>query len=83
MEIKIVGIENQDYKMDNGYAFKGKKLHCIDEDTERPSLNGNVVTTIKIDDNSSLATVPVEVGNHYTAFFNQKGALAYLTPLDK
>ena len=32
MLMKIVGVQEQDYKMDNGYSFKGKKIHAIDLD---------------------------------------------------
>ncbi len=79
MTIKVVGIENQDYKLDNGYAFKGKKIHCVDLDSEKKGLVGNLTTVFKIADDSPLAVIPIEIGGEYTVFFNQKGALDYIT----
>lgn len=79
MVVKIVGIQNQDYKLDNGYAFKGKKLHVIDCESVPNGLEGNLVTTLKIADDSPMANVPVEIGKRYTVYFNQKGGLDYIT----
>lgn len=80
MKIKVVGIENQDYKMDNGYEFKGRKLHCLDLETERQGLIGNKITNIKIADNSPLANEPLEVGKDYIVYFTQKGSLDFIRP---
>lgn len=82
MKIKVVGIESQDYKLDNGYAFKGKKIHCIDLESEKHGLTGNLTTVIKISDDSPLSKVPVDVGCEATVFFNQKGALDYISILN-
>jgi len=78
MKVKIVGIENQDYKLDSGYSFKGKKIHCIDLESQKNGLSGNLTTVFKIADDSPLAVVPIVIGAEYTCFFNQKGALDYL-----
>ena len=78
MVVKIVGIQSQDYKLDNGYSFKGKKLHCIDCETKPNGLTGNTVTTLKIADDSPMASLPIEVGKMYTTYFNQKGGLDYI-----
>lgn len=78
MKIKIVGIQKQDYKLDNGYSFKGLKLHCIDCDTKPEGLIGDVVTNIKISDDSRLSSVPVAVGETYVVYFNQKGGLDFI-----
>lgn len=80
MRFQIVGIELQDYTMDNGYSFKGKKLHCIDCDTEKPSLNGQMVTTLKISDDNPMANTVLTVGKDYTVYFDQKGKLVFIKP---
>lgn len=80
MKVRIVGVQNQDYKMDNGYEFKGRKLHCVDVDTERNDLTGNLTLTMKIPDDSHLGAIPIEVGGEYTVYFNQKGGVDYLVP---
>lgn len=79
MKIKVVGIESQDYKLDNGYAFKGKKIHCVELDSVKKGLVGNLTTVFKVADDSPLASTPIEIGNEYTVFFNQKGALDYIS----
>ena len=58
MIAKIVGIQTQDYKLDNGYAFKGIKVHAIDTMTMNSGLEGK----------------------EYTVYFNQKGAVDFITP---
>lgn len=83
MKIKVVGIQNQNYRMDNGYSFKGRKLHCVDIDSERSDLDGNLTLTIKVADDSPLGSIPIEVGKEYTCYFNQKGALDYLSSVVK
>ena len=75
MKIKLLGIENQDYKLDNGFAFKGKKLHALDIDTQLPGQIGNQVLNIKIPDDSPSSSVPLEVGQTYTVYFTPKGKL--------
>lgn len=84
MKMKIVGIQVMDFKLDNGYEFKGKKLHCIDLDSKPNGLleGGSIVTSFNISDDSELATIPVAVGKTYTTFFDQKGKLAYLVPVE-
>lgn len=78
MKVKIVGIQAQDYKLDSGYSFKGKKIHCIDLESKPDGLTGELVTNFKIADESPLSSIPLAVGHIYTAYFNQKGALDYL-----
>lgn len=34
MKIRIVGVVPQDYTLDNGYSFKGQKVHCVDLETQ-------------------------------------------------
>ena len=75
--MQLVGVQKQDYKLDNGYAFKGNKLHCVDLDSKTDGLQGNIVTTFKIADGSELAQIPLKIGAEYTVFFDQKGNLAY------
>lgn len=78
MKVKVVGIQTQDYKLDNGYEFKGRKLHCIDMDSERKDLQGNLTLTMKIPSDTPLGVLPIEVGEEYTVYFNQKGGVDYL-----
>lgn len=80
MKVRVVGIQSQKYKLDNGYEFEGRKLHCIDVDSERSDLEGNLVMNMKIPSNSPLGQFPIEVGGEYVCYFNQKGALDYLAP---
>lgn len=79
MLIKIVGIQSQDYKLDNGYAFTGNKIHAVDMDSVPNGLDGHIVTTFKIAATSPLAAIPLKVGGEYTVYFNQKGALDFIT----
>ena len=81
MKIKVIGIEQQDYKLDNGYQFKGKKVHFKDMETQKTGLTGNLTGTLKIPDDSPLAVIPIEIDHEYTCFFNQKGALDYLATI--
>ena len=78
MLVQIVGIQSQDYKMDNGYSFKGNKIHAIDLDSQPDGLNGHLTTTMKISLESPLANVPLAVGKKYTVYFNQKGGVDFI-----
>lgn len=78
MKIKIVGVQEQDYKLDNGYAFKGRKIHAIDLDSSPAGLTGNVVINLKIPADSPFATLPLVVGSTYVCYFTQKGALDFI-----
>ena len=75
MLMKVVGVQEQDYKMDNGYSFKGRKIHAVDLETKSNGLVGNVVTTFKIPSDSALSNVRIEIGSVYKCYFTQKGAL--------
>lgn len=75
MLMKIVGVQEQDYKLDNGYTFKGKKIHAIDLDTKIQDQMGNVVTTFKISAESPLYNRPIYIDSVYKCYFTQKGAL--------
>lgn len=78
MLLKIVGFQEQDYKMDNGYSFKGKKIHAIDLDTKNHGQTGHIVTTFKVSADSPLYTRPISIDSVYKCFFTQKGALDYM-----
>ena len=78
MLVQIVGIQSQDYKMDNGYSFKGNKIHAIDLDSKPDGLSGHLTTTMKIALDSPMANVPLAVGQKYTVYFNQKGGVDYI-----
>ena len=73
MLIKVVGIQSQDFTLDNGYHFSGKKYHAIDMETSVPGQDGNQVMTFKIPSDHKLAAVPVEVGKTYHMYCDQKG----------
>ncbi len=80
MKIKIVGIEDQNYKLDNGYSFDGLKLHCLDVETKKDKLIGNVTTTIRVPRDFPQAT-SLMVGMECSVYFNQKGQLDFLQPV--
>lgn len=83
MKVRVVGVQKQEYKLDNGYEFKGRKLHCIDLDSNRSDLDGCLVMNVKIANESPLSSVPISVGSEYVCYFNQKGALDYIAPAGK
>lgn len=84
MTIRLVGIQKQDYKLESGYEFHGKKLHGIDLSTMPEGQTGNqVINSLKIPDGSALSQIPLEVGKVYTVYFNQKGQLDSIFPQDK
>lgn len=80
MKIKVVGIQVQDYKLDNGYTFKGRKLHAIDLSSETTGQVGNQVMNLKIADDCPLASVPIEIGNEYNVYFGPNGKLDEIFP---
>lgn len=82
MLIKIVGIEHQDYKLDNGYSFKGIKLHAEDMSTLKEKLEGNLTTTIKIAEDSPHFSRDFRVGTYHRCYFTQKGTLDCITEVD-
>lgn len=73
MTVKIVGIQNQDFTLDNGYTFKGRKVHAIDLETTTSGQEGNQVMTFKIPDDHKLAGTPLTVGKEYIMYCDQKG----------
>lgn len=77
MKVTLIGIEKQDYILDNGYSFKGFKLHCADLETIKDGLVGNQICNLKIPDGSPFDKVPLEIGTNYIVYFNQKGRLDY------
>lgn len=81
MKIKLIGIQEQEYTLDNGYYFNGKKLHVIDLDSAPEGQIGNQVTNFKISNDSQLASIPLECGATYEVYFNNKGKLDALIPL--
>ena len=82
MIIKVIGIQEQDYKLENGYAFKGKKIHAADMSTKGEGLSGHLVLNMKISADDILGKLPIEVGKMYTVYFDQKGRLDYLADYD-
>lgn len=78
MTIKIVGIENQNFKFDDGKTYTGKKLHCVCVDEHKDGLIGCTVSVIKISGASEFYNVPLDLDKLYVCFFDLKGKLAYL-----
>ena len=78
MKVRIVGIQSQDYKLDNGYEFKGNKIHALDLESQPDGLSGNLTMTMKIPAVSPLAAVPLVVGKEYNVYFNQKGNVDFI-----
>lgn len=78
MKVKILGLQNQDYKLDNGFEFKGVKIHALDLDSAPAGLTGNLTTTFRLASDSPLNSVPLIVGDEYNVFFSQKGALDFI-----
>lgn len=82
MKIKIVGIQDQSYKLDNGYSFDGFKIHAIDQETSNDRLTGNLVMNLRLDRSSPFAS-DLEIGGEYSVYFNQKGAVDFFQRVDK
>lgn len=80
MQVKIVGIQTQDYTLDSGYSFKGEKIHAIDLETVANGQVGQQVTTFKIPSTKVIPCV-LEVGKEYVVYFTQKGAVDFVSPL--
>lgn len=78
MKIRIVGIVPQDYTLDNGYSFKGQKVHCIDLESMVKGQIGCQVMDFKISGDHPLAEVPLVVNAEYNLFFNKKGQVDFL-----
>ncbi len=83
MHIKVVGYVNQDYTLDSGYSFKGRKVHAIDCSTVSPNQVGQQVITFRIPAASELATFDLVPGQDYTIYFTAKGAPDFLCKFDK
>lgn len=81
MKVRIVGIQSQDYKLDNGYEFKGSKIHALDLDSNPNGLTGHLTMTMKIASDSPLASVPLSIGEEYNVYFNQKGGVDFIAPV--
>ena len=80
MIIKVIGIETQDFRFDDGKEYKGKKLHVANVDEHKENLVGCLVSVIKIPATSEFFSVPIEPDKLYNVFFDQKGKVAYLAP---
>ena len=78
MLVKIVGIQNQSYSLDNGYTFNGRKVHAIDLETSVSGQEGHQVMNFKIPADHKLATVPLKIGAEYILYCDQKGRPDFL-----
>ena len=81
MKVKILGIQTQEYKLENGYHFKGRKLHlmCLDE---KPGLCGCEVDTVRLSDDSPLSNVHLTIGSEYNFYFDQRAHLDAIIPIE-
>lgn len=73
MRCKVVGVQEQDFTLDNGYHFAGCKVHVLDLDKKPDGLTGHLTSTFKISKDSPYASTPILVGDIYSVFFEQDG----------
>lgn len=78
MIVKVVGIEKQDFKFDDGTRYSGNKIHAIESDYTSDGLSGQRVVVLKVSDKSRFADFPFVLGQEYSVFFSLKGALDYV-----
>ena len=84
MKIKVVGVQQQNFTLDNGYHFDGRKVHGIDLDKKPDGLVGNVVTQFKLsNEDTKLAMLMVEVGKTYNVYFEQDGKTVAMLAEDR
>ena len=72
MILQVVGVQRLDSRFDDGKELHGIKLHCVDMETEKKGLSGNVVTTIYVPDDNKYSDFKYEVGKSYRVYFAQK-----------
>lgn len=82
MRVKIVGIVPQDYTLDNGYSFKGQKIHAIDLESSVDGQLGHQVMDFKIAADHPLANVPLKVDTDYNLYFTKKGQVDFLCEVE-
>ena len=75
MLMQIVGVQPQDYRLDNGYSWKGLKIHAIDLDTKADGLLGNMIVNFKIGADHPQYNTPIQIGKKYKCFFDLKKGL--------
>ena len=85
MKVKILGILRQEYDLtrDGGPKFSGNNIQCVTVGEDKDGLVGELVKTIKIADNDKLATIPLEIGETYTVYFDDKKKLDYFQKVTK
>lgn len=85
MKVKIIGILRQDYDLsrDGGPKFNGHNIQCVTVGEDKDGLQGELVKQIKIPDGDKLASIPLEIGETYTAYFDDKKKLDYLAKVSK
>lgn len=79
MRIRIMGRLRQDFTLDSGYQFHGIKYFGEVLDETKEGLQGNMTTDLKIPDGSPFSSVPLEVDQTYIIYFNQKGAVDFIS----
>ena len=83
MVVKVVGVEVQDFNFKDGTHYAGKKLHCVVVDRNAPNLTGCPVEEVKIPSSNEFYSVPIDVDELYTVFFDQKGRVAYFAAVNE
>lgn len=80
MKVKLLGIMRQEYDLtrDGGPKFSGNVLQCVTQGEEKDGLLGELVKQVKIADSDKLATIPLEIGETYTVYFDDKKKLDFL-----
>lgn len=74
MLVKIVGIQNMNFTLDNGYHFEGRKFHCIDMEKKPDGLVGQVVTNFRIPSSDlRFSVLDVQLGDVWNVYFEQDG----------
>lgn len=79
MLVRIVGLQRQDWKMDDGFEFHGYKFHCVDEGTQNKDLQGRMVLEFKVPDGHPLSSMPIQLNKLYKAYFNNRKQLDFLS----
>lgn len=82
MKVKVVGLEKQEYTLEDGYSFKGTKIHFLDLSTVRNGLEGHQAKVCRIADESPLATFPLVVDGEYHFFFDDRKHLDYIKDVE-
>lgn len=83
MILQVVGVQRLDSRFDDGKELHGVKLHCVDTETQKKTLAGNMVTTIYIPDDNKYSSYEFALNAEYEIYFAQKSnRIDFLRPVD-